>query len=117
MPTLQRKAVFIVSGIIILLLVGFAIWYFAIKTAHTPIGKILENPASYENKIITIKGEVKDRMGLLAVKYYTLKDNTGEIKVITKRALPSVGAKVIAKGKIKTAYAIGSLQEIVFVEE
>ncbi len=114
---MKRKRVFIVSGIIIVLLVGFAIWYFAIKTAHTPIDKILENPASYENKIITIKGEVKDRMALMAVKYYTIKDNTGEIKVITKRALPSVGVRVIAKGKIKTAFALGSLQEIVFVEE
>lgn len=114
---MKNKIVFVFSGIILVLLVGFVVWYFAIKPAYTPIGKIIENPAEYENKIISIRGGVTDRIALLALKYYTLKDNTGEIKVITKRALPSVGAKVTVKGKIKTAYAIGSLQEIVFVEE
>ncbi|MEO0183038.1 MAG: hypothetical protein ABIL40_06150 [candidate division WOR-3 bacterium] len=114
---MKNRITFFACGIIIVLLVGFAVWYFANNTASTPIGRIVEKPGDYENKIIIIKGEVTNRMSLLALKYYTVKDNTGEIKVITKRALPSVGAKVTVKGKIKTAFEIGSLQEIVFMEE
>ncbi|MEO0166518.1 MAG: hypothetical protein ABIL39_10335 [candidate division WOR-3 bacterium] len=114
---MKSRITFFAGSVIIVLLVGFVAWYFGFKTASIPIGKILEKPGDYENKVISIKGEVTGRMAILALKYYTVKDNTGEIKVITKRALPSVGAKVTIKGKIKTAFEIGSLQEIVFVEE
>lgn len=113
---MKKNIIYYIGVVIIVLLVGYAVWFFCFKQVATPIGSLLEKPADYENKIITIKGEVTNRMSLLAFKYYVLKDNTGEIKVITKRALPSVGAKVTTKGKIKTAYEIGSLQEIVFVE-
>ncbi len=114
---MKKKTPFIIGGAIIVALIALAVWYFAFQTACTPIGKLLENPAEFENKIITIRGEVADRMALLAVKYYILKDNTGEIKVVTKRALPAKGIKLSVKGKVKAIFAIGSEQEIVFIEE
>ncbi|MGQ9847697.1 MAG: hypothetical protein ACUVQP_09415 [Bacteroidales bacterium] len=113
----MNKKIVVTIIFVILVAIAFSIRVFFLKSKYTPICKILEQPAAYESEIITIKGKVVDRMSLLAFKYFVLKDNTGEIKVVTKRPLPAVNAKITVKGKIKTAYAIGSLQEIVFVEE
>ena len=66
---------------------------------------------------MTIAGEVTDRASLLVVKYFRVKDKTGEIVVVTGKPLPSVGSKVRVHGEIKEAFSIGTEQMLVFVEE
>lgn len=97
-----------VAGSITVVLIGFAIWFFAMRIVYTPIGKLHENPAEYENKIIKVKGEVANRISILAIKYYILKDNTGEIKVVTKRALPVAGVRLCVRGGVKVILAVGT---------
>ena len=60
---------------------------------------------------------LNDRMSLLQWKTFTLKDGTGEITVVTKRALPKVGTQLRVRGRVKDAFSIGSLQMVVLVEE
>jgi hypothetical protein len=43
---------------------------------------------------VTIRGEVVDRASLLVVKYFTLRDETSEIKVVTDKSLPCLGEKI-----------------------
>jgi hypothetical protein len=107
----------VIIGVLLVLLAGAGIWYYLTSVDHTPIGKILNNPRDYDNKIITISGEVTDRTSLFFLKYFKLKDKTGEIVVVTDRALPVVGSKVRVKGKIEEAFAIGDQQMLVFVED
>lgn len=64
----------------------------------TPIGKIIENPRDYANKTVTVSGEVKEVFGLLLIKYFTLKDKTGEVVVITERPVPRTGSRIKVKG-------------------
>jgi hypothetical protein len=86
------------------------------KIFATPINKILENPRDYDGKPVKISGEVTEVFGLVVVKYFVVKDKTGEIIVVTKRPLPREGTKITVKGKVQNAFSIGDKQLIVIVE-
>ncbi len=107
----------IIIGVSIAIILGGGAWYYFAQVEHTPIEKVLKNPRAYDGKVITIAGEVTDRTSLMFVKFFKLKDKTGEITVITKRSLPNVGAKERVKGKVEEAFSIGDQQTRVFVEE
>jgi DNA polymerase II small subunit/DNA polymerase delta subunit B len=106
----------ILIGVIVLALLGGGAYFYFAKVAHTPIASILKDPRKYDGKDITIAGEVTDKTSLFVVKYFRLKDRTGDIVVVTKRTLPSVGSKVRVKGRVEEAFSLGSEQMLVFVE-
>jgi hypothetical protein len=83
----------------------------------TPIGRILENPRDYADKTVTVSGEVREAFGLLFIKHFILKDDTGEIVVITDKPLPRTGAKMKVKGTVKEAFALGNRSLVVIVEK
>jgi hypothetical protein len=83
----------------------------------TPIGKILENPRDYADKTVTISGEVTQVFSLLIIKYFTVKDSTGEIVVITEKPLPKPGARMKVKGTVKEAFSLGDKSVVVIIEK
>ncbi len=82
----------------------------------TPIKKILDNPRDYSEKSVRISGTVTEVFSLVVVKYFVVKDKTGEIAVITKRPLPAEGTNITVKGTVQEAFSIGDKQLIVIVE-
>jgi hypothetical protein len=82
----------------------------------TPIKKILENPRDYSGKPVKISGEVTEVFGLLVVRYFVMKDKTGEIIVVTKRPLPREGIKITVNGTVHEAFSIGDKHVVVVVE-
>ena len=110
------KRIIVVILIAVIVTAGF--WYYKKNIEGiTPIGKILKDPRLYEGKIITIKGMVTERVSFMIIKYYKVKDRTGEIMVITEKLLPSVGAKITVKGKVNDAFSLGGEQMLVFMEK
>lgn len=105
----------VIGLVIVLLMVAGAYFYFT-KVDHTPIGNIMKDPRAYDEKSLTIAGEVTDRASLFVIKYFRVKDKTGEIMVVTRRSLPSIGSKVRVKGRVEEAFSIGTEQMLVFVE-
>ena len=85
--------------------------------SSVPIKKLLENPRDYENKPVYVEGEVNEVLSLLVVKYFTVKDNTGEIIVVTERILPRKGEKIKVKGRVAEAFSLGDKTLTVFKEE
>jgi hypothetical protein len=83
----------------------------------TPIRDLLQNPRQFEDKIVTIDGRVVDSQSLLVIKYFTLEDRTGNIKVITERMLSEIGRTERIRGKLNEAFSIGPARMIVLVEE
>ena len=83
----------------------------------TPINKILENPRDYSDKPVTISGEVSEVFSLLVLKYFVVKDKTGQIVVITKRPLPREGTKITVRGTVQEAFTLGDKQLIVIMED
>ena len=54
--------------------------------------------------------------GLIVVKYFVIKDGTGEIVVVTEKPLPKEGTKITVKGTVQEAFSIGDKQLLVVVE-
>ncbi len=87
------------------------------RITTTSIGKILDNPRDFEGKKVTVSGEVTEVFSLIILKYFVLKDETGEIVVVTSKSLPRKGARLSAKGVVEEAFSIGDQQSIVIVEK
>ena len=83
----------------------------------TPIGKILADPRAYAGKTVTVSGEVTQIFSLVFIKYFRLRDETGEIIIVTDKPLPKVGTKIKVKGTAQEAFSIGDQQLIVIVEQ
>lgn len=82
----------------------------------TPIGKVKTSPRDFDGKLVTVKGTVTESVNILFVKYFVLRDSTGEIPVITERTLPRQGEMISVKGNVQEAFAIGDQRLIVIVE-
>jgi hypothetical protein len=112
------KRIIIVLLIVTAVMTGVGMWYYLRQSQYPQIEKILGNPKAYEGKVITIEGEVTDRTSFfIVVKFYRLRDKTGEIIVVTKKPLPEVRSKVHVTGKIDEAFSMGDQRLLVFVEE
>jgi len=111
--------VLILITIIILLFIGLHIYQNITTTPIfvTPIGKIIANPYAFEKKTVNVYGEVTKRNSFVFVKYFLLKDKTGEIAIVTKNAMPSKGTKLKVKGRVKESFSIGDYQLLVIVQE
>ncbi len=104
--------------VVILILIGGGIWYYTARVQHAEIEKILSNPKAYEGKEITIEGEVTDRTAFfVGVKFFKVKDKTGEITVVTKRTLPAIKSTARVKGRIDEAFPVGDQKFVVLTEE
>ncbi|HYG82120.1 MAG TPA: hypothetical protein VD861_17100 [Pyrinomonadaceae bacterium] len=68
------------------------------------INKILADPDRYHNKEVGIAGTVTDSYGALGTGAYELDDGTGKIWVVTRRGVPSRGARIGAKGHVYTGF-------------
>ncbi len=114
---MAKKVIIGVSIIIVLAIAGGA-WYYFSRGHPTTIEKILRHPSEYQGKSVTIEGEVTDRTGFFVVlKFFKLKDKTGEITVVTKKTLPEIRSTISVKGKTDEAFPIGGQKFLIFVEE
>jgi hypothetical protein len=83
----------------------------------TPINKILEDPRNYTGKTVTVSGEVTRVFSLFIIKYFVMRDSTGEITIVTEKPLPKIGTKMKVKGTVKEAFSIGDQQLIIIFEK
>ena len=75
--------------------------------SQTTISKINADPGRYRNKEVGIVGNVTDSYGVLGNGAYEIDDGTGRLWVVTKRGVPSRGARVGAKGRVYTGFNFG----------
>lgn len=82
----------------------------------TKIGDIKSHPRDYAEKEVTISGEVTETFSMIFVKYFVVRDDSGEISVVTERTLPAKGEKIKVKGTVQEAFSLGEEQMLVIVE-
>lgn len=87
------------------------------KGAGVPIGEIKGHPRDWVGKNVQVSGEVSDAYSLVFYKYFVLKDNTGEIQVVTSKPLPRKGEKLDIQGKVEEGYSIGSESRTIIREK
>lgn len=83
----------------------------------TDIGEILDDPRSHDGGTVTISGEVTESANLVVLKYYVLSDGTGEIVVVTDRAVPERGASMRVRGVVHQAFSLGDRRVVVLKEQ
>ncbi len=86
------------------------------RIGTTPIGNILDKPRDYSQKKVTVSGEVTEIFSLFVIKYFVVKDKTGQIAVVSDNPLPRKGTTVRVTGTVREAFSIGDQQLLVLVE-
>ncbi len=71
-----------------------------LASCATDIQEIKNNPKSYKDKTVTVKGKVKSVINVLLKKGFYLEDSTGEIFVLTENALPETGEQRTVQGVV-----------------
>ena len=114
---MTRKVV--IAIMLVILITGVGTWYYFSRIHHAPIEKILSSPKAYEGKEVTVEGEVTDRTSFfIDVKFFKLRDKTGEIIVLTRgRTLPEIKAKIRVRGRVDEAFPVGDQKFVVFAAE
>ena len=85
--------------------------------SQTTISQINADPSRYRNKEVAIVGTVKDSYGALGQGAYEIDDGTGRIWVVTRRGVPSRGARVGAKGRVYNGFNFGGRNYGTVLEE
>src|SRR2546429_2390841 len=85
--------------------------------SETTISKINADPARYRNKEVSIAGTVRDSYGALGQGAYEIDDGTGRLWVVTRRGVPSRGARVGATGHVHTGFNFGGRNYGTVMEE
>lgn len=86
------------------------------RLTTTPIGEIAQNPRAFDGKTVTIKGKVTEAFSLFVIKYFSLKDETGQMIVVTNKPLPKRGTSLTVEGMVREAFSIGDRQLLVLIE-
>jgi hypothetical protein len=64
-----------------------------------------------------VSGEVTRVFSLFIIKYFVMRDSTGEVTIVTEKPLPKIGTKMKVKGTVKEAFSIGDQQLIIIFEK
>jgi hypothetical protein len=67
------------------------------------IAQIQSNPFRYQNRSVSVTGNVVNSIGLLGAGGYQLDDGTGRIYVISTSGIPARGAHVTVRGRVSSA--------------
>lgn len=85
---------------------------------YTPIKDIVATPANFDGKEVKIKGKVSEAIKLpILGQAFILRDDTGEITVVTGGTLPSADAEVALTGTVKSTAIVGGKSLGLRVEE
>jgi hypothetical protein len=99
------------------LVVPLVLFLLAQCSMSTKIADIRNNPRQYADKEVTVSGEVTGTFSLVVIKYFTLRDSTGEMTIVTQRPLPKEGERLKVRGTVREAFSIGSESLLVIVEQ
>jgi hypothetical protein len=97
-PSVRRLVPFATA---LLLLAGCA--------SVTPIGDLLSNPSKYNGKTVKVEGDVTRSVGAIVAGAYEIKDNTGQLTVVSEgNSPPPQGVKIGVKGIFQSLVTLGS---------
>ena len=73
----------------------------------TRIGRVLNDPARYQNRDVTVEGRVTQSYGAFVAGVYQVEDDTGRIYVLSNRGVPQKGARVRVEGRVTPGVSLG----------
>jgi hypothetical protein len=87
--------------------------------SYTRIGDIVAAPGQFEGREVQLKGTVTGalQVPVIELKGYTLRDDTGEIAIVTKENVPAPQQAVAMTGIVRSLAIIGGQSLGLRVEE
>ena len=76
------------------------------------INHVLADPSRYSNRQVEVRGEVVESYSIARRGAYRIKDDTGELWVVSTRGVPREGARVKVKGTIREGFNLGSIIQL-----
>ena len=73
------------------------------------INQVLADPGKYREKEVKLSGSVTDSFSLTSRGVYRLKDDTGQLWVVSDHGVPRTGARVTVHGTVREGFNAGSL--------
>jgi len=110
------RKLFVIFVVSLAFICGLLIWLNRYAIFNVPISNILANPRAYDNKLLVVSGTVTERLSLFRLKVFIIKDNTGQIPVVTDKIVPPINANIRVKGFVQEAFSIGDNQMLVIKE-
>jgi len=108
--------------LIVVVVVG-AVWATLYFTGRSrgPLGfikvkTVLDNTARFDGKTVRVSGVATKPMGMFGQGIYHLSDGTGEILIVTSRAVPSEGEQLTVRGRVSTAFVFGTQKLVAIIE-
>jgi HAMP domain-containing protein len=119
-PRRRRNTAALTGAIVVLVVVvaivlAYVAWRL-ITPPVTPIGDVLADLRTYDGQTVTVQGEVTSTLNVVLVKAFDLSDDTGTIKVITERGLPTIGDTLTVTGEVHEVFNVGGVNVTVLVE-
>jgi hypothetical protein len=101
-----------------LLGLGALLLFAGCKGSTTPIQTLLDDPAQYDRKIVTVAGTVGRSIGVLGYGAYELSDDTGKISIVSRTGgAPREGAEVVVRGEFRNAFTLGATTGAAILEQ
>ena len=86
-----------------------------LTACHQKIEEVINNPEQYNQQEVSLRGEVVLVSDLAVIKFYKLRDSTGEIHVFTDK-LPPKGEIKTVNGTVNKAFEFMD-QKLVVINE
>ena len=77
------------------------------------INDLLADPGRYRDRTVQLSGEVVDGYSVGNRGAYRLKDDTGELWIVSDEGVSRRTAKVIVKGRVREGFNLGSLADLI----
>lgn len=101
----MKNVLTVVLAIVLIAAIALGVLYFTADI--TPVNAIREDTSAYRDREVTLLGEVTERFAYGDEAVFELEDETGSIAVHVTGEAPAVGARVVAKGVVRSAITIG----------
>jgi len=105
----------LLCGLMAVVVVGT--WFAWRAFMAIPICEIVNSPREFEGRQVTIAGEVTGRFGVLSFNAFTVADETGELRILTRRMPPSEGTRVRVRGSVRSGLVLGNWQQVMLIEQ
>ncbi len=111
-----QRVVLAFGVVVFLALLGRSCWQRTQVFATEP-STVIKNPDRFNNRLVTLRGQVISALSVGGVGFYLLQDDKGTaITIATQKETPEVGAILRVKGVVRKALQIGAAS-LIGVEE
>jgi len=100
------------NRLILLLLAGLVMTTGACASTKS-INDLLADPGRYRDRTVKLSGEVVDSYSVGNRGAYRLKDDTGELWIVSDEGVPRRTARVTVKGRVREGFNLGSLADLI----